>query len=177
LKNIITTLDALHGNLVELRRLKEFVLEERTIVTSSVANSTRSATVILSSAMESSLKTSQANSSKKNVVAKDSIDSPGILGSQKEKFELKKRNLNVHLDPSKLIDEAQIVAPARDYCEVIIKTYDHIEKFVMHRILCEKRNVSFDSLCLSNTLGSTPMQCSAIIHYKVCRQNYSWPRF
>lgn len=111
--------DALHGNLGELRRLKEFVLEERTIVTSSVANSTRSATVILSSTVESPPKTSKAHSSKKNVVAKTSIDSPGMLGSQKEKLESKKRNLNVHLDPSKLRDEVQIVAPTKDYCEVI----------------------------------------------------------
>lgn len=125
------TFEALHGNLGELRRLKEFVLEERTIVTSSVANSTRSAT------MESSLKTSKAPSSNKNVVAKASIDSPGMLGSQKEKLESKKRNLNVHLDPSKLIDEVQIVAPGRDYCEVIIKMYDHIEELMRApKIIC-----------------------------------------
>lgn len=131
------TFEALHGNLGELRRLKEFVLEERTIVTSSVANSTRSATAIISSTMESSLKTSKAPSSNKNVVAKASIDSPGMLGSQKEKLVSKKRNLNVHLDPSKLIDEVQIVAPGRDYCEVIIKMYDHIEELMRApKIIC-----------------------------------------
>jgi hypothetical protein len=128
LNDIIMTFDALHGNLGELRRLKEFVLEERTIVTTSVANSTRSATVILSPTRESSLKTSKATSSKKNVVAKASIDSPGMLGSQREKLKSKKRNLNVHLNPSKLIDEVQIVAPARDFCQVMIKMYGHIEE-------------------------------------------------
>ena len=122
------TFDALHGNLGELRRLKEFVLEERTIGTSSVANSTRSANVTLSSTMESSLKTSKAPSSKINLSARGSIDSPGMLGSQKEKLESKKKNLNAHLDPFKLIDEVQIVTPARDYCEVIIEMYDHEKK-------------------------------------------------
>lgn len=126
MNNIIMTFDALHGNLGELRRLKEFVLEERTIGTSRVANSTRSATVTLSSTMESSLKTSKAPSSKINLVAKALIDSPGMLGSQKKNL------LNVHLDPSKLIEEEQMVAPARDYCEVIIKTYDHGKQLICH---------------------------------------------
>ena len=127
------TFDALHGNLGELRRLKEFVLEERT---SSVANCTRSATVIPYSTTKSSLKTSKASLSK-NLVAKASIDSPGMLGSQKKKLESKKRNLTLHSDPSKPIDEVQIVAPARDYCEVVIKTYNHIEELIAApKIIC-----------------------------------------
>ena len=131
------TFDALHGNLGELRRLKEFVLEERTIGTSSVANSTRSANVTLSSTMESSLKTSKAPSSKINLSARGSIDSPGMLGSQKEKLESKKKKLNAHLDPSKLIDEVQNVTPARDYCEVIIEMYDHEKKLIgAPKIIC-----------------------------------------
>jgi hypothetical protein len=149
LKNIIMTFDALHGNLGDLRRLEEFVLEERTIVTSSVANSTRSATEVLSSTMESSLKTSMAPSSKSYAVAKASIDSPGMLGSQKEKLESKERNLNVHLDPSKLIDEVQIVAPARDYCEVIIKIYDHIEELTgAPEIICHASHFVRTTQCV-----------------------------
>ena len=113
MQSITMTLDALHGNLDELRRLKKFIVEERTTDKSSVAHSTRSATISLSSPIELLPKTSDVSPLKRSAVAKATNNSPRVLEAQRELLEYTKRNLNVHQDQSNLIDDGQIFAQTR----------------------------------------------------------------
>ena len=96
LQRITMTFDALLDNLGELQRLKQFILEERIIEINSMAHSTRSATVSISSSIELSLKTSDTTCSKISAISKDTGNSPSVVEAQIKSPNSKKRDLNAH---------------------------------------------------------------------------------
>ena len=111
------TLDALQGNLDELRNLKELVLEERTMESSGVSNSTRSATASLPSPVELPLRTPDTFCSSESTLIEAP---PELLEAQMKSFKSKKRNLTAH--QNQFESDVRMNTPViSDYCQVRAK--------------------------------------------------------
>ena len=110
------TLDALQGNLDELRSLKELILEERTIESSSVSHSTRSATASLPSPAELPLRTPDTFCASESAFVKAT---PELLEAQMKAFKSKKRNLTAH--QNQYVSDVRMNTPVSDCCQVRAK--------------------------------------------------------
>ena len=109
------TLDALQGNLDELRSLKELILEERTIESSSVSHSTRSATASLPSPAELPLRTPDTFCASESAFVKATPKDE----AQMKSFKSKKRNLTAHQNQCK--SDMRMNTPVSDCCQVRAK--------------------------------------------------------
>lgn len=109
------TLDALQGNLDELRSLKDLILEERTIESSSVSHSTRSATASLPSPVELPLRTPDSFCSSVHALVK----TPPKDEAELKSFKSKKRNLTAHQNQCE--SDMRMNTPVSDCCQVRAK--------------------------------------------------------